>query len=262
MAIDIDGTFKQLQGDVNQFVGASDTWRKQITSDCNKDPSLCPDQAEKDALDHLEEVEHNLTKDVGKPPGGDPIALRDRFIDIDGHLTAAKDLYSLLFGVSRTPEAINKETVARNNLKHLIKEMDKLRPQIVGFATENLFLVIMGGLVGVDPILIGGVQFQPVTKDDFELTQRLFRRERFALDDEAIQSLIKSWETVIASFVENNDPLSNPALANQVNVKGVALAKVDAEANLFTMHSLLEVLYEQLETNVKRTTIDILSSSF
>jgi hypothetical protein len=244
MALDIPVIFKQLQEDVNKFVLDSKAWRDQITKD-----GKTTDLADLDALSRLGEVENNFKKDVQYPAPTDQVALRDVFIAVDGHLTQAKDFYSVLVGVSQTQEAENKESAARKSLKLLIIETNKIRPQVGGLAIVNLFLIVMESLVGKGPQKIGDITFPEVTKDEFELTERLFRRKRFRLDDEKIISnLIGSWETVIANFVEKNKV---PASSTNPDDRATA------EANFFTMHGLLELLYDQLEAN-KRTT-DILS---
>jgi hypothetical protein len=244
MALDIPVIFKQLQEDVNKFVLDSKAWRDQITKD-----GKTTDPADLDALKQLELVENNLTKDVQNPAPKDQVALRNVFVAVDGHLTQAKDFYSVLVGVSQTPEAENKESAVRKSLKLLIVEIKKIQPQVVGPAIVNKFLKVMESLVGNGPQEIGDTTFPEVKKDEFELTERLFRRERFRLDDEKIiGNLIGSWETVIAYFVEKNKA---PASSTDPVVKAIV------EANFFTMHGLLELLYDQLEAN-KRTT-DILS---
>jgi len=253
MARDIPATFKQLQGDVIKFVHDSKAWRDQITND--KKPTDAGDQA---ALHQLGIVENNLTTDVTFPPAPavpapapmDQVALRRVFVNVDGHLTQAKDLYSVLVGVSQTSDAVNKESAARESLELLTIEMSKIRSRVVGLAIVNLFLSKMDSLVGHGTQRIGDSTFPEVTEDEFELTERLFRRERFRLDDEKkISNLIGSWETVIASFVE-----SNKATASST---GPVVDKATVEAKFFTMHGLLELLYDQLEAN-KRTT-DFLS---
>jgi hypothetical protein len=250
MAIDIPAIFTQLQEDVTKFVLDSKAWCNQITKD-----GKTTDPADLDALSQLELVETNLTKDVQNPAPKDQVALRDVFIAVDGHLTQAKDFYSVLVGVSQTPEAENKESAARKSLKLLIIEMNKIRPQVGGLAIVNLFLIVMESLVGKGPQKIGDITFPEVTKDEFELTERLFRRKRFRLDDEKIiGNLIGSWETVIAYFVEiNKAPATSTSSTSSMDPD----VKVTFEAKFFTMHGLLELLYDQLEAN-KRTT-DILS---
>ena len=250
MAIDIPAIFQQLQGDVKKFVDDSKAWRDQITKD-----GKTTDPDDLDALERLKEVEYNLIKDVQGHQIQVAVALRDVFIAVDGHLTQAKDFYSVLVGVSQTQDAVNKELAARESLKLLIVEINKIRPQVVGPAIVNLFLIVMESLVGNGPQKIGDTTFPEVKKDEFELTERLFRRERFRLDDdENIQNLMDSWETVIASFVDKN---KSTTASKDPTV--IALVKATAEARFFTMHGLLEVLYDQLESN--RRTTDILSSA-
>jgi hypothetical protein len=258
MAIDIPAIYKQLQGGVNKFVQDSKAWRDKIASD-----GKTTDPADLEALKQLVEVEKNLTKDVQGTAPKYQVALRDVFIAVDGHLTQAKDFYSVLVGVSQTPVAKNKESLTRKSLKLLIIEMNKLRLQVVGPASVNLFLSEMESLVGKGPQKIGDTTFPEVTKDEFDLTQRLFKRESFTLverknfnfdNNKTIQNLMDSWETVIAYFVDTN---KSTTASKDPTV--LALVKATAEARFFTMHGLLEVLYDQLESN--RRTADILSSA-
>jgi hypothetical protein len=241
MARDIQAIFTKLQGDSNKFVQASADWRTQIVND-----KKTTDAGHIEALNQLYlSVEPNLTTDVTAPVPMDQVALRTVFVKVVGHLTQARDFYDVLVGVSQTPDAKSKESVARKSLEHLTIEISKIRSQVVGLAIVNLFLEVMESLVGKGTQKIGDTPFQEVTQDEFELTERLFRRERFRLDDEKIiGNLIGSWETVIAFFVETNKVSATDDKAN-------------VEAKFFTMHGLLELLYDQLEAN-KRTT-DFLS---
>ncbi len=242
MARDIQAIFTQLKGDVDKFVQASGDWRNQITLD-----KTTTDQGHTEALYQLlSSVEPNLTTDVTVPPAPmDQVALRTVFVNVDGHLTQARHFYSVLVGVSQTSDAKDKESAARKSLEHLNIEMNNIRSQMVGLANVNLFLITMEKLVVNGTTRIGGKTFPEVTEDEFVLTERLFRREHFRLDDEKeISNLIGSWETVIAFFVETNKVSATDD-------------KATVEAKFFTMHGLLELLYDQLEAN-KRTT-DFLS---
>jgi len=243
MARDIQAIFTQLQTDVNNFVKDSGDWRTQISKD-----STTTDAGDIEALKQLGSVEPNLTTDVTVPPAParmDQVALRTVFVNVDGHLTQARHFYSVLVGVSQTSDAKDKESAARKSLEHLTIEMNNIRSQMVGLANVNLFLITMEKLVVNGTTRIGGKTFPEVTEDEFVLTERLFRREHFRLDDEKeISNLIGSWETVIAFFVETNKVSATDD-------------KATVEAKFFTMHGLLELLYDQLEAN-KRTT-DFLS---
>lgn len=189
-----------------------------------------------------------------------PLVQEEFVMLVEGYLQMTKGLYKFLLKSGNADPTHNQDVEdALNHVNGLAKKAsDELH---IPSKPDNLFLITMQPLIGKKEV-IGGVKLPVVKQENYDQTQKLFKRERFSLDDDAIQSLIDSWETVIAVFVRDNDPLSNPALASQVNVKGIALVKVDAEANLFTMHALLEDLYEQLETRLDRTTVDILSSAF
>jgi hypothetical protein len=250
--MDIAGIFKKLKQAVTSFTQDSKAWREQVLKD-----NPPPDPASLHELDNLDKMEKDLNLHVQDPAPTGIQDLMDRFIRVDATLTAAKDLYAYLSGVSQSPEASTKEKKARQSLRDLAEVVKEIRPRL--FTTirsqSNLFLDTMDTLIGKTE-KIEGVTFPPVTQEDFDLTRRLFERERFSLDDDGtIKKLIDSWETVIAFFVNTNKSTPNYPGANAV---AIALAKAKAEAEFFTMHGLLEVLYDRLEAN-RRTGIDILS---
>jgi len=248
MAIDVLSTiFEQIRDAVTQFVQHSQAWRDQIADDSSAHPV---DQEDQDTLNSLKEVEAYLTKDVQDPALTNLVDLEDVIKAVDGHLMKAKNLYSVLAGVSQTQEAKNQESTARQSLKHLIIVMNEIRSRL----GPNLFLIVMDALVGKGPQKIGNTTFPEVTRDEFKLTQRLFDRKRFGLDDEkTIERLIDSWETVIAFFVDKNKVAPSLKDPDAINA-----ARALVEAQFFTVHGLLELLYDQLEAN-RRTGIDILS---
>ncbi len=71
----------------------------------------------------------------------------------------------------------------------------------------------------------------------YEQTRKLFKNKRFALTDRQIIKLTQSWGQVINDLIKDSSK---------------------AEADLILIHSLLETLYDRLESNVRRVSEDIL----
>lgn len=250
-AKEIEDAFKKLKEAVTTFVDCSKACRTQVETD-NTAASTALNQEDQDMFTTLESAEKELTSSVGGTSPKTIADMRKLFTKVNSHLTKAVFSYDYLVGVSQSPDAKNKEEEARESLEKLIKVVEEIRPQLLQFATDNLFLTVMKGLVGKGPRKIGNTTFPAVTEAEFKLTQRLFKLERFPLtEDQIIGQLIGSWETVIAYFVKyytvppkSKDPASD---------------KAKVEAHFFTMHGLLELLYDQLEAN--KQTSDILSTA-
>jgi hypothetical protein len=253
-------TFNDLLNAVDALndpvTGATVEWQKDLQDPNN--PQDVQDRAK--VLESLDGAFHTARLQFNILKLNSALVQEEFVMLVEGYLQMTKGLYKFLLKSGNADPTHNQDVEdALNQVNGLAKKAsDELH---IPSKPDNLFLITMQPLIGKKEV-IGGVKLPVVTQVNYDQTRKLFKRERFSLDDDAIQSLIDSWETVIAVFVRDNDPLSNPALASQVNVKGIALVKVDAEANLFTMHALLEDLYEQLETRLDRTTVDILSSAF
>ena len=69
------------------------------------------------------------------------------------------------------------------------------------------------------------------------LTRKLFENKRFSLSDRQINKLTQSWGQAISNLVKSSST---------------------AEENLITVHNLLEILFDRLESNVQRASEDIL----
>jgi len=251
MAIDVKATFDELKIEVDKFVKDSESWRKQIQDDIKAGQKVSLD--DQDMVKELDLAEQELTRSIGGPPPVTDIDMRKSFTKVNRPLRKAEFSYSYLTDISMSSSAKEKERQAWASLKKLIESIEKIRSRLLKPPSDNLFLTKMSNLEGKGPIEIGNTTFPGVKEAELELTKRLFKRERFRLADEKIiGNLIGSWKTVIAQFVdENKVDISDP--------KKIDASRADVEARFFTMHSLVELLYDQLETN--RQTTDILSPS-
>jgi len=119
----------------------------------------------------------------------------------------------------------------RDALTELNGQVQSIKLSLVGGdpSPENVFIGLLTAVPGIS---------QSVITD----TEKLFKQQRFALSDAQIVKLTKGWGAVVTQA--KKDP-SNEGI----------------EAVFLELHSLLEILYERLETNVTRTDEDILSAS-
>jgi len=135
--------------------------------------------------------------------------------------------------------------------------LESARALVSGAAdhTSNLFLTTMLCLFQQqNPSLSYGI-----TQQFIDITQLFFDNESFSsntiydppLSDSDIEGLTASWNAVIAVFA---DPSNAPSLCRPSNPNGF----VQIEADLFKIHGLLDMLYDHLETDIKRKSTSIL----
>jgi hypothetical protein len=112
----------------------------------------------------------------------------------------------------------------------------------VSNVAENLFLCVMDqiypkGSTGKEPAVV-------------KQTERLFKRGHLTLSDRQIEELTKSWDKVLTFVTDPSAYTSIPLTCSCLTT---------AVADLITLHSLLEELYDRLESNVTRSDEDVFS---
>jgi hypothetical protein len=109
-------------------------------------------------------------------------------------------------------------------------------PITINIASDALFLTVMKQLNLPNSLVV-------------RQTQQLFKREHLTLNDLEIDQLTKSWDKVVAFIA---DPSRNTIIKNATGITDTTLS------DLFTLHSLLEQLYDRLESNVRRSEVEII----
>jgi hypothetical protein len=129
----------------------------------------------------------------------------------------------------------------QNTPTHAVAGSPAFVPVTINISHSGLFLCVMKQFYPPDP---------HTGKDELIVrqTEKLFKPGRLTLSDRQLEQLTKSWNKVVA-FVA--DPSANQHIDPATCLGNTPLA------DLFTMHSLLEELYDRIESNVTRSDVDV-----
>lgn len=228
----IESVYDELVGAVKELVDTSTFWRVELTKEYTD-----KDQTSQDVRTDITDIAILASQDKifdtilgsGLPPAKRE-SLRDIVILVRTHRTLTENLYTRLLNLGRTElskKAAKKVTQARTNLSG---KLDAALPYLTAdepvMATpksDNLFIKLLKANKAPDSIVTQ-------TRDLFD-----GRAPKPALKDADVTALVGAWEGVIDTFLKQF-----PIPPDQLNPD---LASV---AGLIEIHSLLEILYDQL----------------
>ena len=139
--------------------------------------------------------------------------------------------------------SVNITATDATNPYHSVAGSPTSVPVSINIARGSLFLCVMKQFYPPDP---------HTGKDTLLVrqTEKLFKRGHLTLSDRQLEHLTKSWDKVVA-FVADPSTNTNKAIASATCLSTTPLT------DLFTMHDLLEELYDRIESNVTRSDEDV-----